>query len=98
MMKMDNSKPDTTPKSSKEKAVPTSGAEEARAVLVAKLSQMFRAPVHPKPPRSLQPTPEAAKTRLARLRRKQRMLIQKTKRAAMARSTQIPPASDPLSP
>jgi hypothetical protein len=53
----------------------TSG-EKAHAALVARLAQLYRKPV--KPPKSLQPTPEAAKTRLARLRRK-RMLVQKSK-------------------
>lgn len=70
-------------------------ADEARAALVARLSQIFQAPARQKSARSLQPTPEAAQSRLARLRRKQRMLIQKSKRAALTRSTAIPPAPDP---
>lgn len=48
--------------------------------------------------RSLQPTPEAAKSRVARLRRKQRLLIKKKKRASLLKLTMLPPAPDPLSP
>ena len=95
---MNNSKQDALQKLCGEKEAEAAEGEVARDALIARLSKLVRSPAPPKPPRSLQPTPEAAKTRLARLRRKQRMLIQKTKRAAMARSTQIPPASDPLSP
>jgi crotonobetainyl-CoA:carnitine CoA-transferase CaiB-like acyl-CoA transferase len=94
---MNNSKQDAAPKPSEEKAPPPE-AEQAQVALVARLSQMFQAPARQKVSRSLQPTPEAAKSRLARLRRKQRMLIRKSKRVALARSTSLPPAPDPLSP
>lgn len=47
-------------------------------------------------PRSLQPTPEAAKSRLARLRRKQLMLRFDMKRTMLAQENAIPPAPDPL--
>jgi hypothetical protein len=95
---MNVSKPDPAPKPPEDKAIPSKDAAEAHVALVEKLSQIFRAPGQPKPARSLQPTPEAAKTRLARLRRKQRMLIHKSKHGARDRSTSIPPAPDPLAP
>jgi hypothetical protein len=46
-------------------------------------------------PRSLQPTPEAAKSRLARLRRKQLMLRLDRKHATLGQQTGIRPAPDP---
>jgi hypothetical protein len=46
----------------------------------------------------MQPTPEAAKTRAARLRRKQQVLLQKSKRAANAQLNAVSPAPDPLAP
>jgi hypothetical protein len=52
--------------------------EEARTALLARLSHVLETASRPKRPRSLQPTPEAAKSRIARLRRKQRMLLQKS--------------------
>jgi hypothetical protein len=52
-------------------------AEKARAALVARLDQLCRKPVTP--PKSLQPTPEAAKSRIRRLRRKRQLLIQKSR-------------------
>jgi hypothetical protein len=55
--------------------------EEARAALVARLSQIHQHPARLKPNPSLQPTPEAAKSRVTRLRRKQRMLLKKSKRS-----------------
>jgi len=42
-------------------------------------------------PRSLQPTPEAAKSRLARLRRKQLMLRLDRKRATLSSQPATPP-------
>jgi hypothetical protein len=51
-------------------------AEKAQTALLARLDQLCRKPV--KPPKSLQPTPEATKTRLARLRKK-RLLLQRSK-------------------
>jgi hypothetical protein len=48
-------------------------------------------------PRSLQPTPEAAKSRLARLRRKQ-LLLQLEMKRALPQQNAIPPAPDPLGP
>jgi hypothetical protein len=50
-------------------------AEKARAALLSRLDQLCHKPV--KPPKSLQPTPEATKTRLARLRKK-RLLLQRS--------------------
>jgi hypothetical protein len=49
-------------------------------------------------PRSLQPTPEAAKSRLARLRRKQLVLRLDLKRRFLAQQNAIPPARDPMAP
>jgi hypothetical protein len=48
--------------------------------------------------RSLQPTPEAEKSRVARLRRKQRLLIKNKKRASLLKLATLPPAPDPLAP
>jgi hypothetical protein len=70
--------------------------EEARAALVARLSQIQQNPALLKANRSLQPTPEAAKSRITRLRRKQRLLIKKSKRASGAQPT-IPPPPGSLS-
>jgi hypothetical protein len=53
--------------------------EEIRAAVVTRLLQISRSP-RPKSSECLQPTPEAAQSRTARLRRKQRVLIQKSKR------------------
>jgi hypothetical protein len=50
----------------------TQSAETARAALLARLEQLCRKPV--KSPKSLQPTPEAAKTKIRRLRRKRQIL------------------------
>lgn len=57
-----------------------SGAEKARAALIARLAQIDRKPIRVRPPKSLQPTPEAAKSRVTRLRKK-RLLIQRSQRA-----------------
>jgi hypothetical protein len=56
--------------------------KKARAALDARLSQICQNPARLKPNRSLQPTPEAAKSRVTRLHRKKRMLIQNSKRAS----------------
>jgi hypothetical protein len=54
----------------------TPSGEKAQAALLARLDQLCRKPV--KPPKSLQPTPEAAKSRIRRLRRKRQLLLQRT--------------------
>jgi len=51
----------------------TDSAQSARAALLARLDQLCRKPV--RPPKSLQPTPEAAKSKIKRLRRKQKLLL-----------------------
>jgi hypothetical protein len=53
----------------------THSAEKARAALVARLEQLCQKPV--RPPKSLQPTPEAAKSKIRRLRRKRQLLLQR---------------------
>jgi len=58
-------------------ALALSSAANARAALIARLEQLRRKPV--KPPKSLQPTPEAAKSKIRRLRRKRRLLIQSSR-------------------
>jgi hypothetical protein len=55
-------------------------AEKTRAALMARLEQLHRSPGGVRAPRSLQPTPEAAKSRVRRLRQKQRLLLQRAKR------------------
>ena len=49
-------------------------------------------------PRSLQPTPEAAKSRLARLKRKQLMQRRDLRDVMLAQSKATPPAPNPLGP
>jgi hypothetical protein len=56
--------------------------EEARAALVARLARIQHHPTRLKSNPSMQPTPEAAKSRVTRLRQKRRILLQKSKRAA----------------
>jgi hypothetical protein len=56
--------------------------DKARAALDARLARIQQHPTRLKPNPSLQPTPEAAKSRVTRLRRKRRILIQKSKRAS----------------
>jgi streptomycin 6-kinase len=70
--------------------------DEARAALIARLARIQQHPTRLKPNPSLQPTPEAAKSRINRLRRKQRILIQTSKRPSS--QPKIPPAPDPLDP
>ena len=55
-------------------------AEKARTALIARLAQLDRKPIRVRPPQSLQPTPEAAKSRVHRLRKK-RLLIQRSQRS-----------------
>lgn len=54
----------------------------ARAALDARLSQLRQNPAMLKSNRSLQPTPESAKSRVARLRRQKRMRVQNSKHAS----------------
>jgi hypothetical protein len=56
-----------------------SSAEKAHDALVARLAQLDRKAIPLRPPQSLQPTPEAAKSRIRRLRKK-RLHIQRSKR------------------
>lgn len=51
-------------------------ADKARDALLARLDQLCHKPV--RPPKSLQPTPEAAKSRIRRLRRQRQLLLQKS--------------------
>lgn len=74
------------------------GSQEVRSALIERLARLRPIPAQVRAPQSLQPTPEAAKTRAARLRRKQRLLLQKAKRAPGATLSGIPPAPDPLAP
>jgi len=74
------------------------GSAEVRTALIARLARLRPVPAQVKPAQSLQPTPEAAKTRAARLRRKQRLLLQKAKRGHGSQLSAIPPAPDPLAP
>jgi hypothetical protein len=57
-----------------------SNAETPHAALIARLAQLDRKPIRVRAPKSLQPTPEAAKSRASRLRKK-RILLQRSKRA-----------------
>jgi hypothetical protein len=73
-----------------------STAEKAQDALIARLVQLDRKVIRTQPPKSLQPTPEAAKTRIRRLRNK-RLLIQRSKRALVGQKT-IPLDRDPTPP
>jgi len=75
-----------------------SGPKNIHAALIARLSRIEKSTPRAKAHQSLQPTPEAAKGRLGRLRRKQRMLSQESKRASLNQLGAIPVAPDPLSP
>lgn len=90
----------TEPKSDPTPETPATpaGTEDVRTALIARLARLRPVPAHVRPPQSLQPTPEAAKTRTARLRRKQRLLLQKAKRGPGSQLSAIPPAPDPLAP
>jgi hypothetical protein len=68
-------------------------AAQAHAALIARLAQLDRKAIPVRPPKSLQPTPEAAKSRVRRLRKK-RLLIQKSQRALRSEQPSSPPASD----
>jgi hypothetical protein len=57
-----------------------SNADKAHDALIARLAQLDRKPIRVRPPQSLQPTPEAAKSRVRRLRKK-RLLMQRSQRA-----------------
>jgi hypothetical protein len=87
---MNEPKPEETAKTP---ATPP-GSEEVHSALIARLARIRPVPPYVRPPQSLQPTPEAAKTRAARLRRKQRLLLQKTKRAPGSQLNAMPPAPD----
>jgi hypothetical protein len=54
-------------------------AEKTHDALIARLAQLDRKSSRVRPPQSLQPTPEAAKSRVTRLRKK-RLLIQRSQR------------------
>ena len=68
---------DPKPEPSNQLPPTQSGGTEAHAALITRLTQLYRQPV--KPPKSLQPTPEAAKSKIRRLRRKRQLLIQKSR-------------------
>jgi hypothetical protein len=83
---------DSSPKPPAEK----SSGDQAHAALVDRLARLDTNPIPVRPPKSLQPTPEAARTRVNRLRKK-RLLIQRSKRALPSPQT-IPHVRDPLAP
>lgn len=89
---MSDSNPNDLTKPSADK----SSGEQAHAALVTRLARLDSNPIPVRPPQSLQPTPEAAKSRVNRLRKK-RLLIQRSKRAQLSQQT-IPSARDPLAP
>ena len=89
---MSDSNPDDLANPAAEK----SSAEHAQAALIARLARLDSNRIPVRPPKSLQPTPEAAKTRVSRLRKK-RLLIQRSKRSLLSQQT-MPPVRDPLAP
>lgn len=70
----------------------------AHAALLERVSRIYEAAVRIKTKPSMQPTPEAGKTCAARLRQKQRLLVQKTRGGASSQQGAFPPAPDPLAP
>ena len=74
------------------KAPPPPRGDDARLALLARLSKI---PLRSEP--SLQPTPEAAKSRIARIRRKRRQLILHS-RSVAREMDRLPPAPDPMAP
>jgi hypothetical protein len=93
-----NNMTEPKPKETEETAATPAGSPEVHSALIARLARLHPVPAQVRPPQSLQPTPEAAKTRAARLRRKQRLLLRKAKRAPESQSSGLPPAPDPLAP
>jgi hypothetical protein len=89
---------DPEPKETPETPATAPGPQEVRSALIERLARIRPVPAHVRPPQSLQPTPEAAQTRAARLRRKQRLLLQKAKRSPGSQLSAVPPAPDPLAP
>lgn len=77
-------------------AAEKSSAEQAHEALIARLARLDSNPSTVRPPKSLQPTPEAAKTRVSRLRKK-RLLLQRSKRALFSQQA-MPPTRDPMVP
>jgi hypothetical protein len=71
-------------------------ANKAHEALIARLALLDRKPIRVRPPQSLQPTPEAAKSRVRRLRRK-RLLMQRSERAAVT-PAKNPPAHERTAP
>ena len=95
------SNPDMTepkPKNLPETPVSPPGTEGVQKALIERLARIRPVPAQVRPPQSLQPTPEAGKTRAARLRRKQRLILRQAKRALGSQAGGLPPASDPLAP
>lgn len=90
----------TEPKSEESGETPVTppGSQEVHSALIQRLARIRPVPAHVRAPQSLQPTPEAAKTRAARLRRKQRLLLQKAKRGPASQLGGLPPAPDALGP
>ena len=68
-------------KSGQKTAPESPSAEKVRDALIARLEQLHRKPGGVRPPQSLQPTPEAGKSRVRRLRRKHRLLTQRSKQS-----------------
>jgi hypothetical protein len=74
------------------------GADGVPAALIERLARIRPVPARLRSPESMQVTPEAGRTRAARVGRKQRLMLQKAKHAAISQLTAVPPAPDPLMP
>jgi hypothetical protein len=70
-----------------------STAEKAHDALIDRLAQLDRKAIPVRSPKSMQPTPEAAKSRVRRLRKK-RLLIQRSQRALGSEQPGSAPTSD----
>lgn len=84
------------PENANRPAAEQSSADHARDALVTRLAHLESNSTRVRAPQSLQPTPEAARTRVSRLRKK-RLLIQRSQRAEPWPQT-IPNVRDPLAP
>jgi hypothetical protein len=74
------------------------GANGVRAALIERLARIRPVPARLRSAGMMEVKPEASGTRVARVERKQRLLLQRAKRAAISQLTAIPPAPDPLMP
>ena len=74
------------------------GADGVKAALIERLARIRPVPARLRSAGSMEVRPEASRARVARVERRQRLVLQRAKRAAISQLTAIPPAPDPLMP